>query len=224
MRKPNAVAGMLGFLRLRVEQPNLHRSRRATQPKFWRMAEAAATMPFHAVLGSDALARLPAPVVALHSLDAPLTTAGLSDIEGAPGLLARTFCWGAGLPAPGRDVPVTVAFAPAGNGREHWRRRFGERRHESVMRAGRGRDRGLLIEHFGWFDLLFRLSVEETGLRWRSVGWRLGGVALPLVFMPEVDALESGEAGRFTFDIAVAFAWLGPVLRYKGWLEPAASA
>lgn len=185
------------------------------------MPEGVATRPFHAVLGADAMARLPAPVRALHSLDAPLTAEGLSDIDRAPGLLARLFCWGAGLPAPGRDVPVTVSFAPTGDGREHWRRRFAERRYESVMRAGAGSDQGLLIEHFGWFDLLFRLTVEEAGLRWRTVGWCLGGVPLPLVLMPRVDALESGEQGRFTFDIAVAFAWLGPVLRYKGWLERA---
>lgn len=176
--------------------------------------------PFVTVLGAKAFARLPEPVRRLHDLEAPCTTAGRSDIEGAPGLLRRLFCWGAGLPSPGRDVPVTVEFRPTGDGREHWRRRFAARRYESVMRAGTGRDEGLLIEHFGLFDLMFALSVEPAGLRWRSVGLRLFGVGLPGALVPRVDALESGENGRFTFDIDVAFAWLGPVLRYKGWLEP----
>lgn len=175
--------------------------------------------PFVVVLGRDAMARLPEPVRALHSLACRTTTAGLADIVGHSGLTGRLFCWAAGLPSPGHDVPVTVAFEPTGEGREHWRRRFGARRYESTMRAGAGRDAGLLVEHFGLFDLLFQLDVEPAGLRWRTVGWRLFGVGLPRLLMPRVDALESAQDGRFTFDIDVAFAWLGPVLRYKGWLQ-----
>lgn len=177
------------------------------------------TKPFVVVLGAEDMAGLPEPVRIVHSLDRALSAVGRSDIEELGGLAGRLFCWGAGLPKPGCDVPVTVDFQPTGDGREDWRRRFGARRYASTMRAGTGRDAGLLIEHFGLFDLKFALTTEPGGLRWRSVGWRLLGLALPVFLMPRVDALESGAGQRFTFDIHVAFAWLGPVLRYKGWLE-----
>ncbi len=206
-----------------------------------RTTETAAPRPFRDLLGDDGLCRLAAPLRVLHDLDRAVATAGLADIEAAPmsglrGPLAWLFCWAAGMPKPGRGVPVTVVFTPDGRGREHWARRFGERRYESTMRAGAGSEAGLLIEHFGLFDLHFALSLEpptgapssragsvesgSCGLRWRTVGWRLFGLPLPRLLLPRVDALESGADGRFCFDIDVAFAWLGPVLRYKGWLEP----
>ena len=191
--------------------------------------------PFGIVLGAEAMRALAEPVRALHALEGPAVTVGQSDIVAAPGVPQRLFCWAAGLPKAGQGVAVSVEFRPDGLGREHWHRRFGERRYQSTMRAGIGRDAGLLIEHFGLFDLLFALTVEPVpgsgdvagalpelgrcGLRWRSVGWRLFGVALPRWAMPQVDALESGVGARFCFDIHVAFAWLGPVLSYKGWLE-----
>jgi hypothetical protein len=33
-------------------------------------------------------------------------------------------------------------------------------------------------------------------------------------------AVEYDEAGRFRFDVAIAHPWTGPIVRYRGWLDP----
>jgi hypothetical protein len=174
--------------------------------------------PFQRLLGGD-FERLPAPVRDLHSLGEIVLTAGLADITAPsnPGawLLSRI----AGLPRPGRDVPVTVGFHPDGQGREWWDRRFGARRYASTMAAGTGRDEGLLIEHFGPFNLLFRLTLREDGLGWSLARWRLLGVPLPGWSLPRIECVESGEGNRFVFDIDVAFPIVGHVVHYRGWIE-----
>lgn len=155
----------------------------------------------------------------LHGLSASAHTAGLADITAARNPGAWFLSWFAGLPRPGRDVPVTVAFHPDGQGRERWDRRFASRRYSSIMEAGAGRDAGLLIEHFGLFRLYSRLTVREDGLAWSLVRWRLLGVPLPRWTTPRIECLESGEGGRFVFDIGFAFPLVGHVIHYRGWLE-----
>ncbi|OSM01584.1 putative NAD(P)-binding dehydrogenase, putative saccharopine dehydrogenase [Magnetofaba australis IT-1] len=124
----------------------------------------------------------------------------------------------AGLPKAGVDVPVEIHFQPDGKGSERWRRRFDTRRYGSVMQAGGGRDAGLLIEHFGPFDLLFRLTPEPKGLAWSLVGWKLLKIPLPGWSRPVIECLESGEGERFFFDIDVAFPVVGHVTHYSGWV------
>lgn len=174
--------------------------------------------PFRQVLGAQ-FALLPEPVRRLHDLAGPTLTVGRAEIVTEPGMLKAILRWFAGLPNAGRDVPVSVRFIPDGRGGERWERNFAGRPYTSRMEAGAGADSGLLIEHFGLFDLVFRLTVEPIGLRWTLARWRWLGLPLPVWSAPRIDCLESGEIGRFTFDIDVAFAFLGPVLRYKGWLE-----
>jgi len=53
---------------------------------------------------------------------------------------------------------------------EFWDHRFARRRYASVMEAGQQADHGLLIEHFGPFDLLFRLEPAPQGLGWSLTG------------------------------------------------------
>jgi hypothetical protein len=160
--------------------------------------------PFQRLLGAD-FERLPAPVCDLHSLNKSLKTGGLADITAAPGVAASLLRWFGGLPQPGRDVPVTVAFHPDGKGRERWDRRFGSRRYASTMAAGRGSDTGLLVEHFGPFRLHFRLTPYEDGLAWSLVRWRFLRLPLPHWTTPSIECLESEDGGRFVFDIDVAF-------------------
>lgn len=185
-------------------------------------------LPFEEVLGPR-LAGLPPIVRHLHSLARPLVTQGRADVTGATSLAARFVCTVAGLPKPGRDVPVSVTFTPLPKGRERWLRRFGSRTYVSVMEPGIGVDEGLLVERFGrvpLFLLCFRLTPEAAGLRWTLARWRLVGVPLPQWTLPRIDCVESAETGpdgaeRFRFDIDVAFPLVGHVLHYTGWLAPA---
>ncbi len=174
--------------------------------------------PFRAVLGA-AFAGLPDPVRRLHDLDAPVTTAGRAGIVTEPGLLKSLLCRFSGLPQAGQDVPVTVRFTPRRDGTELWERDFAGRPYASRMEAGSAGNAGYLVEHFGMFDLIFRLAPEPQGLRWELARWRWLGIPLPAWSVPRIDCLESGDNGRFSFDIDVAFPFLGPILRYKGWLE-----
>lgn len=174
--------------------------------------------PFQQLLGAD-FEGLPAPMRDLHGLKDSAFTAGRADITMADNTAARLLCWVAGLPLPGRDIPVTVAFHPDGKGREWWERHFASRRYASTMAAGKARDEGRLIEYFGPFRLVTRLTPGEDGLVWSLVRWRFLGLPLPRWSTPTIECLESGEGRRFLFDIRVGFPLVGHVIHYRGWLE-----
>lgn len=175
--------------------------------------------PFEQLLGAD-LERLPAPVRRVHSLRSPLATLGHAEITAADGLLARFICRFAGLPRPGRDVDVSVTFAPTATGGEYWDRKFADRRYASTLKLGTGQDQGLLIEHFGPFDLRFRLSPSPSGLIWSLDGWRLLHIPLPRWSAPQIKCVESADGERYTFDIDVTFPLIGWLMHYRGWLLP----
>lgn len=172
---------------------------------------------FHRLVG-EAFGRLPAAVRCLHSPHGPLHTAGRAEVTGAATLGARLLRLVAGLPSPGSEVAVEVVFLPVARG-ERWRRRFAGRRYASLMAAGRGAEAGRLIEHFGpLFDLVFRLEARADGLHWQVERWKFLGLKLPGWTTPTILARETEDAGRFVFDIHVAFPIVGPVVDYRGWL------
>lgn len=175
--------------------------------------------PFERLLGAE-LERLPAPVRRVHSLREPLSTCGRAEITAANGVLARLICWLANLPRPGRDVYVSVTFAPNEAGGEHWDRRFSDRGYASTIHAGTARDQGFLIEHFGLFDLRFQLRASPRGLIWTLVGWRCVRVPLPRWSLPRIECLEGADGERYTFDIDVTFPLIGWLMHYRGWLLP----
>jgi hypothetical protein len=174
--------------------------------------------PFQQLLGPD-FARLPEAVQRLHGLRADATTEGRADIVAGKGFWPWLICKLSGLPAPGRDVPVTVAFHADGRGGEFWRRRFAGRRYQSGLETGRGRHAGLLCERFFPFVFFHRLTPSAEGLRWDLVAWRLGPMPLPRWLMPPTVCFESGEGDRFVFDIDVKFPLIGQLIHYRGWLE-----
>jgi hypothetical protein len=172
--------------------------------------------PFEQLLGAQ-FHRLPTSVQRLHALRAAMTTAGRAEVKAASNLFARLLCWGAGLPRPGA-MDVSVCFKPRLDGSEHWDRHFGDRRYASSIRAGAGKDRDFLIEHFGPFDLRFRLTARDDGLAWSLTGWRLLRIRLP--GCPRIECLEGADGERFTFDIDVTFPLIGWLIHYRGWLLP----
>ena len=91
--------------------------------------------PFQQLLGSE-FAILPEPVHRLHGLAADAATEGRADIVAAKGFWPWLICRLAGFPAPGQDVPVTVAFRTDGQGGEFWCRRFAGRRYQVVSPPG----------------------------------------------------------------------------------------
>jgi uncharacterized protein DUF4166 len=173
--------------------------------------------PFEQLLGSD-FAALPEPVRRLHSLRADATTAGRAEIVSPRGFLPWLVCKASGLPAPGKDVPVSVAFHVDGHGGELWRRRFAGRRYQSGFSVGTGRHAGLLCERFFPYVFFHRLTPSTAGLRWDLVGWRLLFLPLPGALMPPTVCFESSDGDRFVFDIDVRFPLIGQLIHYRGWL------
>lgn len=172
--------------------------------------------PFEQLLGPE-FAVLPEPVRRLHSFAADAATEGRAEIVARRGLLPWLICKLSGLPAPGCDVPVTVAFHVDGGG-EFWRREFAGRRYQSSFSVGAGRRAGLLCEQFFPFVFFHRLTPSAAGLRWDLVGWQLLVLPLPRWLMPPTVCFESGERDNFTFDIDVKFPILGQLIHYRGWL------
>jgi hypothetical protein len=169
------------------------------------------------LLGPD-FAVLPEPVRRLHGLTADAKTAGRADITAAQGFWPWLICKLSGLPAPGRDVPVTVDFHADGRGGEFWRRSFAGRRYASSFAIGRGRHAGLLCERFFPFVFFHRLTPSAEGLRWELMAWRLLWLPLPRRLMPPTVCFESGDGDRFVFDIDVKFPIVGQLVHYRGWL------
>jgi hypothetical protein len=173
--------------------------------------------PFQQLLGAE-FNILPEPVRRLHGLTVDAATEGRADIVAAKGLVPWVVCKLSGLPAPGRDVPVTVVFQVDGRGGEFWRRRFARRRYQSGFEAGRGGRAGLLVERFFPFVFFHRLTPSAQGLRWDLVAWRLGPLPMPRWLMPPTVCFESGDGDRFVFDIDVKFPLIGQLIHYRGWL------
>lgn len=174
--------------------------------------------PFQALLGDD-FAVLPEPVRRLHSLAADVVTEGKADITSPRGFLPWLICKVSGLPAPGRNVSVTVAFQVDGQGGEFWRRRFAGRRYQSEFLAGTARHAGLLRERFFPYVFFHKLTATPAGLRWELVRWRLLFLPLPRWLMPVAVCFESGDGDNFVFDIDAAFRIIGPIVHYRGWLR-----
>ena len=93
-----------------------------------------------------------------------------------------------------------------------------------MMRACENGAELLLAERLGLFELCHRLTPRTVGLRWSLVRWRLLKIPLPAWTLPTIECMESGEQQRFYFDIDVVFPIVGPVIHYRGFLDPAPDA
>lgn len=176
---------------------------------------------FERALGQAALAALPTAVRAFHEATAPPVWQGRAEVSLGQGRLARLLCRLFGLPAAGRDLPVTVSVErgeePMG-AYEIWTRNFAGERFSSRLDVGRGGD---LHESLGPFRFMLAPEADSTGLALPIAGWRLFGLALPRVLMPRAEAREDvDDEGRFRFDVRLALPFVGLLVHYRGWLSP----
>jgi hypothetical protein len=194
-----------------------HFARRAIRTGTWtKMPDA---LPLYRRFFSDAWAQLPEEVRVLH--DGARQARGLAEVERGTGLLARLAAAIMGFPRAGKDVPVEVAFETRG-GRETWRRTFAGTSFASVQFEGRGRSAGLLCERFGPLTFALALVIDGGRLRLSVRRWSAFGVPLPAFLAPAGDNYESVADGCFRFHVELGFPWTGMIVRYRGWLVPAA--
>jgi hypothetical protein len=176
-------------------------------------------VPLYRRLLGEAWNQLPAPLQAMHDLDAALTAEGVAQVERGDGWLARLVAFVVGFPRTGKDIPVTVSFLVE-DGREHWRRTFADRSFASIQEQGVGRFEHLLCERFGPLNVGMALVCETDRMRLVVRRWSVFGIPLPLSLAPRGDAYEFAEKGRFHFHVEIGHPFTGLIVRYRGWLVP----
>jgi hypothetical protein len=168
---------------------------------------------FPAILGTefDALA---APLRCVHS-GLSGEWIGAAQVGRGSTLAARLLCTLGGLPPSSpTQVPLRVRIEAKG-GSERWQRWFGDSRAMVSSLASR---EGLLVERLGPVTAVVRLEVQEGCLLWTGERLSILGVPLPRGAF-RVVARVWAEADVYHFDMSVAIAGVGELIRYRGWLE-----
>lgn len=185
-----------------------------------RIEESDAPSLFESIL-ADAWPSLAPEHRRLHAVQDIENFAGRAEITRGRSLMARAVALVFGFPAAGENVPVRVEKSRIKDA-EIWRRDFAGSVFRSRLRATGAP--GRCIEQFGPFAFELDLPVDAQGLRLAvRRGW-LFGLPLPAGLLPRSDSREFVEDGRFRFDVGLhAPLGGGLVVRYRGWLAPAAA-
>lgn len=142
---------------------------------------------------------------------------GVFAVRRGEGRFARAVARLMGLPPGGEAVPLRLSVEPHAGG-ERWRRDFAGR--EFVTEQSGHAAGPLLAERAGPFELLFRLSVEEGALAYRSEGAFLRvkslRVRLPRPLAPRVEAWERAGAGGVNVTVRVTAPLAGLLIHYEG--------
>jgi hypothetical protein len=142
---------------------------------------------------------------------------GRCAVTGAETAAGRFVAWLFQLPAATEDAAIAVEFTGAGTG-ELWTRRIGGRTMRSRQFIGLRKPAGWIVERFGVFDFDLELRVADQRLTLVLRGMRCVGVPLLRALWPVIEASESEEEGRFSFDVKIGLPLIGQLVRYRGWL------
>jgi hypothetical protein len=180
-----------------------------------------AEMPLYQRILGAAWDSLPGEIRAMHAGQVTTVAQGRASVERGGSPLARLAAFLVGFPAAAEDTPVRVRFDVLG-GAETWTRCFGADSFSSRQFAGRGRSAGLLCERFGLLTFAMALVAQGDRLNLVLRRWHFCGLPLPLWLCPRSDSYEVGEEGRFRFHVNISHPLTGMIVRYRGWLAPAA--
>ncbi len=175
--------------------------------------EASYTPLYRRVMG-PAFAHLSEPVRTMHEVFGDGGAEGEAIVTRGRSLAARLVAGAFGFPAAGKHA-LYVSFEEH-NGIEQWTRNFSGQRFSSHL----SEDGGRLVERFGPFRFAFDLPSRGNGLGMEMRQWSLLRIPLPLFLAPRSVAREWTENGRFQFDVPIALPFIGPVVHYRGWLQP----
>lgn len=187
---------------------------------FHREVEAERAAPFARALGEAAFDRLPGALRRLHEGLGVEVWRGEAICDGPANPLAGLVGRLIGFPARSGVSSVEVVIDADGR-RSIWRRRIGPARFRSILSDPR--PGGRISERFGPVTIDLRLEAAPDRLTYHVVSWRLGPIPLPRIGAPRTATHEQIDAeGRFAFDVEIGLPVLGRVVRYRGWLTPAA--
>jgi hypothetical protein len=153
----------------------------------------------------------------IHDLD---RFSGEGSVERGTGRLAAFVAGLFGFPPQTSSIAVSVTKERTSRG-EKWTRRFGEKSFVSHLSRRRHDGPGVVQERFGPFSFMLKLAARNGRVAWPVERWRFLGVAMPRMLMPTSLSFEEIDGnGRFRFDVSISLPFVGPVIRYRGWLEP----
>nr|WP_281423066.1 SDR family oxidoreductase [Sphingomonas colocasiae] len=175
-----------------------------------------AVPPLYARIMGERFAALPPVVRAIHRVNGDGGATGEGRVERGTGMIARLIGWVMRFPPTG-DYPLHVAFAER-DGVEHWTRDFGGHHFASCL----AQDGDCVTERFGPLRFVFALPSDRAGLRMVLRRWSAFGIRLPRMLAPRIEAREWAEDGRFHLMVDIRMPLIGPIVRYTGWLWPAA--
>lgn len=170
--------------------------------------------PLYRRVMSPAFDRLSKPVRAMHEVFGDGGAKGEAIVTRGQSLAARLIAGVFGFPAAGKHE-LHVSFEEQ-NGVEQWTRDFSGQCFSSHL----SEEGGHLVERFGPFRFAFDLPIRGNGLSMEMRRWSLLRIPLPLLLAPQSVAHEWTEDERFQFDVPVALPFVGPVVHYRGWLQP----
>ena len=171
---------------------------------------------FRRVLG-EAFDTLPPQVRAVHSFESRGTWRGEATITRGKNFLVPLFAAATRLPDSNARAATSVEFIATDAG-EDWHRDFAGARMVSRLREWNGR----VVERLGLVEFIFSLGVHDGEILWATTGVRLFGVIpLPASWFARVRCREREHNGRYEFIVEAALPFIGPLIRYEGWLARA---
>lgn len=172
------------------------------------------TVPlYHRLLGND-FERLPPVLKSFHRLGQGVGS-GRFTVRRGNRTLHRMLAAMFGLPREGTELVTRLDVRVEGE-REIWLRRFGDVEVASVQ----WQEGDLLIEKMGTMLLAFRLSADESGMRFHFDHARMLGLRLPRWLSPRVRATVRGGESSWFVEADVSVPGLGSITSYKGELTP----
>lgn len=163
---------------------------------------------------------LPREIRDMHEVHGILRSEGRCSIVRGSGLVPRAVAMLSGIPRAGHDIPLTVEMRKKGL-YEVWRRNFGGSKLKTRLR--RDPHNGLIRERHGPVTMIMRLIPEPDGLTMHGEGMEIFGIPMPRFLWLKMQARETVEDGKFTFEVSVALPLAGRLVRYRGWLVPVES-
>ncbi len=174
---------------------------------------------FQRLLGAEFYHLAPA-VKALHLPRGNSHWHGQCSIQRGRHPLARLAAFVTRMPPSMQAVPLHVHFH-AEAGREVWQRDF----NGHVLRSVLSKHHQHLGERLGPVSFRFRLYRIGDELRWIGEGARIFGILpLPASWLDGVRSREYSENGRYHFEVDARLPWIGRIVHYQGWLQPANEA
>lgn len=146
-----------------------------------------------------------------HSAKTPIRVEGFFKVERGNSKTSNLMADLTQLPKAIESEEVELVVSQS-DGKEHWMRRIGETKVESVQ----WQSDHYLVEKFGVITMYLQAQVQNGNLIIKDVHSSLLGIPLPPFFTPEVIATGEDKDGGVLVDVDIKFYPVGRLIRYSG--------